>query len=189
MNAYVINLDSREDRLKLFKENDFPFPVERFPAITASCGENGCTYSHLAVLKNVFPFVVFEDDAVLIEKWKFVEKSLTQLPSNWDGLWLGATLRQPLVKYSLNLFQLKKAWCLHAVIYNSPRMIEYILENHNTPSGINLDTFYCHEVFKRFNCFLTYPLVAVQSSGLSDISKKYQDHFTEILTKYNHYVK
>jgi len=46
MKAFVINLDSRSDRLKLFREQEFPFEVKRVPGIVALRGEDGCTASH-----------------------------------------------------------------------------------------------------------------------------------------------
>ena len=51
MKAFVINLDSRSDRLKLFREQEFPFEVKRVPGIVALRGEDGCTAAHLSILK------------------------------------------------------------------------------------------------------------------------------------------
>jgi len=189
MRAFVINLDRRPDRLKEFYRNKFPFPVERFSAVDGACGEDGCTQSHLNILRSQteFPFVVFEDDCDMLRGWDVVEAAMKQLPADWDALWLGATLYKPLQRYSPNLFILRKAYALQAVIYNSQRMINYILKNHNTPSGKNLDIFYHYQVQKCFNCFIVYPLVAGQRSGMSDISKIHQDFNDEIIPRYNKY--
>jgi GR25 family glycosyltransferase involved in LPS biosynthesis len=190
MKAYVINLDSRPDRMEKFTQNIFPFEVKRFPAITASCGEDGCTFSHLAVLREVgndlnnYPFVVFEDDCVLIEPWCKVEKAISQLPNYWDALWLGANPKQKLKRHSENTFQLKNAWCLHAVIYNNPFMVEYILNYHNTPAGKNLDIFYCKNLMEKFNCFITYPIMATQLSDKSDIAPCITNNYDEIISNY-----
>ena len=105
MQGYVINLDSRPDRYEAFQKNDFPFVVKRFPGIVASCGEDGCTQSHMYLLNRMkdFPTVIFEDDCTMLESWDVVTEAMSQLPRNWDLLYLGATLRRPLIKYSKNL--------------------------------------------------------------------------------------
>jgi len=192
MKAVVINLDERPDRMEQFKKNKFPFEVERYSAQHGYCGEDGCTYSHLAVISSQLfskgPFVVFEDDCVLLESWDVVEKAMNQLPNDWDALWLGANLRRPLTKYSENLYRLTDAYGLHAVIYNSRKMVEYILDNHHTPSGKNLDIFYRKEVLKRFNCFITYPIVATQLSDQGNIAPVNYDNYNVIINNYNKYV-
>lgn len=190
MKAIVINLDHRGDRLYQFwKNNDIylPFYVERFSAVDCLIGEDGCTQSHLKVISSQteFPFIVFEDDCRMILPWSNVEKAMSQLPEDWDALWLGANPRKPLKKYSENLYRLTDAYCLHAVIYNSKRMVDYIVENHNTTSGNNLDIFYKKEVMKRFNCFITYPIVATQLSDYSDIAHVKTNNDTEIIQNYN----
>ncbi len=190
MKGIVINLDSRPDRMEYFEKNYFPFEVVRFPGIVASCGEDGCTRSHLAVIssQDKFPFIVFEDDCMMIQPWSVVETAMKQLPPDWDALWLGATIRQRLQKYSRNLYRLKNAFCLHAVIYNSQRMIDFILANHNTPSGKNLDIFYHKIVLNRFNCFVTYPICATQRYDYSDICKSVVDYHSEIYNAYNKWI-
>jgi len=192
MKAFVINLDSRPDRLELFKQNNLPFDVERFPGVVASCGEDGCTNSHLTLLRKYrdeTPFVIFEDDCMMLESWGIVEKAISQLPQNWDCLYLGGTVRTPLTRYSDNLYRLKKTWTTHAIIYNSKRLINYILHKHNTPSGINLDVFLNNKVQQRFNCFITYPLVATQRNSYSDISKQHVDFETYIGESYKRFVQ
>lgn len=176
MKGIVINLDRRPERWREFQElntDKLPFEIERFSAFDMKPGEDGCTYSHLAVLRSQteYPFIVFEDDCIMLEDWSVVQRAIDEMPNCWDGLWLGANLTRPLRRWSRSAFYLHKAYCLHAVIYNTPRMVEFILKNHNTPKGKNLDIFYYNTVFSRFNCFITSPLCATQSEGYSDIAK------------------
>lgn len=189
--GYVINLDSRQDRMRNFQKNEFPFPVQRFSAYKAGCGEDGCTLSHLQIIKNQneFPFAVFEDDCVLVKSWDYVEKALQQLPKDWDALWLGANLKYPLHRYSENLFRLRKAYALHAVIYNSKRMIDFIVNHHNTPSGKNLDIFYKNVVQDKFKCFIVYPMVATQSNDFSNIALSETNNQSELLHNYKKYTR
>ena len=188
MKGFVINLDERPDRMEQFEKNKFPFKVQRYPAQHGYCGEDGCTYSHLALINSQLfthePFVIFEDDCVLLQPWNMVEEAMSQLPDDWDALWLGANLRKPLVKYSKNLYRLRDAYGLHAVIYNSRKMVDYIIDNHNTPTGKNLDIFYRKEVLKRFNCFITFPIMATQLSDWSDIAQVTTNNFDEIVHNY-----
>lgn len=190
MKGFVINLDSRQDRMELFKENNFPFEVVRVPGVVAERGEDGCTLSHLKVISSQteFPFVVFEDDCMMLHPWSVVEKAIRQLPKDWDAFWLGATLRQKLIRHSTNVYRLRNAWCLHAVIYNSRRMIDYIVNNHNTPSGKNLDIFYNKKVLKNFNCYIIYPICATQRFTYSDICLSEVDYHNEILKAYKRWI-
>lgn len=192
MKAFVINLDSRPDRLEEFKKNNLPFAVERFSGVVADCGENGCTNSHLTLLrkhKHETPFVIFEDDCMLLQPWSVIESAMKQLPKDWDALWLGATVRTPLKRYSENLFRLRMGYATHAIIYNSERMIDYILKRHNTPSGINLDVFYSRVLQQQYNCFIMYPLAATQRKSYSDISKQEVDFTEYIESSYKKFVQ
>lgn len=191
MKAYVINLDSRPDRLASFQRNKIPFEVERFPGVVTTCGEDGCTLSHIAILKTqkVFPFAVFEDDCVLIEDWSIVERAMDQLPKDWDALWLGATLRIPLVRYSENLYRLRRAHTTHAIIYNTRRIVKDVLERYESFKGSNIDIYYCRMLQKKFNCYITYPMVATQLSDYSDIAKVHTDNHNHILHQYKRYAR
>ena len=191
MRGIVINLDSRPDRLKLFRENHFPFEVERFPGCVAACREDGCTQSHIQVIRQQteFPFVVFEDDCLLLHPWSVVEEAMKQLPKNWDALWLGANVKQKPNRYSENLFRLTGAYALHAVIYNSKSMIDFIVKKHKSPPGKNLDIFYRHIVQRKFECYLVYPMVATQYEGISDIGGKFGGHHETFEMSYNKHVR
>jgi len=186
MVGYVINLDSRQDRLKLFREQEFPFEVKRVSGVVASCGEDGCTASHLSILKKQtkFPFVIFEDDCKMLYPWSMVEMIMKQLPRDWDGLWLGGNVKKKLPKYSENLYSLKNTFALHAVIYNSKVMVDYIVKKHRTIPGNNLDIFYRLNVERKYRCFITYPMIATQRSDVSDIGGNITDHEEIMLKNY-----
>ena len=191
MKGIVINLDSRPDRLESFRSQAIPFEVERFPAIAAERGQDGCAASHLAVIsaQTEFPFAVFEDDCILLRPWSIVDKAMCQLPANWDALWLGAMVKKRLHRYSRNLYRLHRAYSLHAVIYNTKRMVDFVVNEHYRTNGENLDVFYCHEVQARFNCYIVYPMVATQRSDVSDIGGKFTDNGDSILAYYKQYVR
>lgn len=193
MKAFVINLESRPDRMVEFQKNIFPFEVERFDAIKTDPGWIGCTDSQLVILKGQkeFPFIIFEDDCLILQPWSVVENAMKQLPHDWDALYLGATLMQPIERYSENLFKLQGAFCAHAIIYNTWRMVQYILDNHeeffrNSVARNTLDVFYAHDIQEKFNCFITDPLVATQRSGFSNIENVDVDYI-QIIEHFNIY--
>jgi hypothetical protein len=179
MRIYVINLDRRPERMDSFNKNKFPFAVERFSAIESANGQDGCNESHFAIMRQhtELPLFILEDDCVMVEPWEEVERAMCQLPPDWDALWLGGTLDAPLSRYSENLFRLRQCYCTHAIIYNSQRMIDYILSNFDAfkPTITNkkiIDVFYYEKVQEKFNCYITYPMMAVQAEGYSDIMKR-----------------
>ncbi|HUX57067.1 MAG TPA: hypothetical protein VMV77_08840 [Bacteroidales bacterium] len=186
MKATVINLESRPKRMVDFRKNNFPFEVKRFNAIKTDPGWFGCTASHLQAIREQteFPFVIFEDDCVLLQPWSMVEMAMSQLPADWDMLWLGATNVRSVERYSNNLFRMKGAYCAHACIFNSQRVYDYILTNHKrffkscegTDHRPVIDVFYVVEIQERFNCFITDPICATQSVTYSDIEMKVNDY-------------
>jgi hypothetical protein len=189
MKAFVVNLKDRHDRLTGFKENQFPFDIEIFEGIKTDPGWIGCTESQLSIIREQrdLPFAIFEDDCLLIESWDIVEKAMSQLPDDWDALWIGATLMKPIERYSDNLFRLKEGLCAHAIIYNSKRIVDYILNNfdlYENERRKTIDVFYAYDVQEKFNCFITYPLVATQRAGFSDIENMEVD-YTQIIDHFN----
>jgi GR25 family glycosyltransferase involved in LPS biosynthesis len=194
MKAFVINCKNSTDRLNLFRENNFPFDVERFNAIegrTPAERDYMSGLSHLAIMnsQSEFPFLICEDDCILLQPWSLVEKAMKQLPDKWDALWLGATLHTPLEKYSENLYCLKNAHTLHAVIYNSGGMIDFMYKNFTPNKYRCLDVLTAYSVQHKFNCFTIYPIVATQRSCMSDINGKFLDNYNEIVNSYNKYIR
>lgn len=193
MRAFVINCKNSTERLKLFHENKFPFKIDRFEALEGTTPADRdfiSGLSHLAVLttQNEFPVAVFEDDCVLLEPWEIVEKAMTQLPKEWDALWLGATLQHSIKKHSENLYRLNGGHALHAVIYNSKRMIDYMEKNFTRDRFKVLDVLTAYHAQKLFNCYITYPIVATQRSCVSDINGRFLDNYNEIINHYNKYI-
>ena len=176
MKAYCINLPDRPERWERFLINKFPFNVQKVNAIKKSPGWQGCRDSFFMLFKNIteFPCVIFEDDCQMLSDWNEVERIMQQLPRNWDMLHLGATLNEQLEKYSDNLYKIKNAYTLHAVIYNNRKVFDYVLENRNDIRKI--DVFITQKVHEKFNCFVTYPMLATQRPGHSDIVNKYTDY-------------
>jgi GR25 family glycosyltransferase involved in LPS biosynthesis len=120
--AYVINLDRRQDRLKSFVEHHpyFRGKVRRHKAVdgkTLELSENlvslfgvndffwkkavmGCALSHLKLWtmllydsKEIQSYLIMEDDARLDPGWKDVwSKMYSKLPDDWECIYLGGVL-------------------------------------------------------------------------------------------------
>lgn len=186
MRGFVINLDSRPDRLEAFSKQNLPFPVERFPAISDPDGNWGCTKSHLALLRGLrerdepLPFIVFEDDCKFVQPWSAVEAAMPELPKDWDILCLGSLLTAPVKRVSPHLFRWRRGWSTHAMVYGSHRVVDFIVENHNLRI---MDRFIKNTVQEKFNCFLTSPLVAVQSNSKSNIRLRKHTRYEQIIAQ------
>jgi len=170
MKTYCINLESRPDRWRKVQKEaaKLNLTLTRVDAIRDMVPHMGCRQTHLNILRFPDPvFMVIEDDMKVLQPFDVLERAISQLPEDWDMLYLGATLRKPLERYSENLYRLKGGAATHAIIYNNQHGIcEYIVENHDT---VAVDIFYAKNVQEHFNCYMTYPMVATQCPGYSDI--------------------
>lgn len=199
MIAYCINLPERPEKWekasKQFKK--LPFNVLKFSATKKVIGFDGCRESHLNVLEHArinYPnqlITVFEDDVKFLgnHPWHEVEEAIKELPLNWDMLYLGATLTEPVKKYSPHLYKLNGgAWTTHAMIFNPQNgILEHILENNG--GGRKIDVYYANEIQKRFNCFIAYPMIATQQDGFSDIQNKNVNNSQIIQDYYNKFTR
>lgn len=190
MNSYCINLRKRPDRWIKVQPEFKKLGVQpmRFMAIHNNIGHQGCIDSHLELLHQVKGdgiFMVFEDDILTLGTWVDIQTAILQLPKDWDMLYLGATLTEPLKRYSDNLFRLKGGLTTHAIIYNNRGGVcEYITSHHNTPQ---VDVFMMH-VQEMFSVYITYPMIVSQMPGKSDIVDRYTD-YSEIQQTYDKYTK
>ena len=189
MKAYCINLPERTDRWKLtvqeFTKTDFE--LVRFEGVKGSPGWAGCRDSHLKLLSEIRDqvFMICEDDIVFHTEIKNLLPVVMGQLKDWDMLYLGATLNSPLKMYSENLYRLENAWTTHAIIYNNHRVVNYILQNKENIRKI--DVFFLHEIQDKFNCFVTYPMLATQRPGHSDVINKYTD-YAAIEINYKKYI-
>ena len=190
MNTYCINLKNRRNKwVKVQKEAvKLDIKLIRFDAIFNTHGHTGCFLSHTTLLSQVKDegvFMIIEDDIKVLEPLETLDKAIKQLPDDWDMLYLGATPKKKLKRYSDNLFILSGVLCTHAVIYNNQNgIVDYILDNAR---GI-IDAYYRDNIHDKFNCYITYPIVCCQASGFSDTTRwwKEEGHMEE---KYKLYTR
>lgn len=191
MKVFCINLDERPEKWELSKKEAEKLHLDpvRVSATKASPGFVGCRLSHLGLLADVkeYVFMVIEDDIKVCceNPSQALQDSMSELPNDWDMLYLGATLNTPLEKYSDHLYRIKQGWTTHAIIYNNQNgVVDYILNADIR----KIDVFYSDDVQEKFNCFITYPMILTQREGFSDVIRKDVD-YKVIQERYKTYVK
>ena len=193
MKAYCINLDERTDRWEQVQSQIelLGLKVERFSAIKKKRGHDGCILSHIALwdrLKDQDTFMIIEDDIkVRVDNPKeILNKAMSQLPDDWDMLYLGATLNQPPERISENLVRIKQAWTTHAIIYNNQNgVVDAILEEMD---DFKVDVVLANSIQHKFKCFMTFPMICTQTEGFSNIINKHTT-YQAITDRYDKYTK
>ena len=192
MRVYCINLDNRKERWDQTQEEMKVLgatPI-RFSATLKRRRHSGCISSHMALwskVKDEGIVMVIEDDILFLDNAKEnFEMALHQLPEDWDMLYLGATLNEPLERVSDNLLRLKRGWACHAIVYNNQNgVLDYLLKEM---VDNKIDIFMADVIQEKFNCYMCYPMVATQRPGISDITRKYTD-YNKIMRRYRKYVE
>ena len=190
MNCNVINLDRRPDRWVIVREqlHDLDFHVTRFTGIDN--GWRGCGASHLQLLQEGLDhkfLTIFEDDILFL--WThpipMIIICMEDLPPDWDCMYLGASPKEPQVRYSDNLFRLKNAHTTHGIIWHNREggAVEYIL-SHKKDIG-KIDNYMATVIQPKFNCFVTAPMLATQRQTQSDTCKRADT--STIIKNYNRY--
>ncbi len=183
---YCINLDERPDRWKRVQKEfkKIAVKVDRFPAIRKLPGYIGCKESHLEVLrlcKGYKYFMILEDDVFFLPGAKQnLELAMSQLPENWDMLYLGCNPQEKLEKFSSNLYRVNNSWTTHAMIFNNQNnIVETILANESLEKKI--DVLYADYIQPVFDCFVAFPIVATQYNSVSNIVKGEVDYYNTII--------
>lgn len=181
MTRFVINLERRKDRLE---QLNLPFGFFRIEAIDGSIftdlpmkirSHNGCRLSHIKTLEYIKKFkyesaLIFEDDVVLCKDFdnKF-EKVLTELPEDWDLLYLGSWNVGDIKKYSESLNIAETVYCTHGYMIKD-KFIDTVLES--LKSRIWKVDVLLSEALSKGKCYVASPVLCWQAPGFSDIENK-----------------
>lgn len=193
--------------------------VERFSAInlTYSNGSNdkllaraGCTLSHFEICKiakkeNLQNYLVLEDDfEFCLDKenvYKILNQAIKELPNNWDMLYIGGNLTNeygfnPIEKYTDGLFKLNACHTTHAMALNSCFYDSFLDDCPTEESIIDwcfnneiIDVFLSKKILHKYKCFITKELIALQSSGFSDIEKNSFDYRNWLISSFELFKK
>jgi GR25 family glycosyltransferase involved in LPS biosynthesis len=220
---FIINLDYRKDRLEKciseFSKYEINSKITRFPAIQLKyedgssdkfLGRCGCALSHFEICKiakkeNLKNYLVLEDDLEFnLDKnslFDNLDKSIKELPEDWDILYLGGNLTNeygiyPIEKYSKNLLKLNSCHTTHAMAFNSNFYDSFLNEAPDIHSIIDwsiknevIDVFLSKKVLSKNNCFITNELLILQSEGFSDIEKSFYDYRSWIASNFEFFKK
>lgn len=126
---------------------------------------------------SIYETLLFLEDDVQFREVGSLEQALSELPPDWDILYLGANLLcwnreddlRP-TRFSEHLFRVKQAWTTHAIGYNK-KCVPFLLENQPGLSEQMFDQF-LSESLPKLNAFVVAPMVAYQRPHVSSIWDK-----------------
>jgi len=187
--VYVINLDSRRDRMIEFREgmkslgildHEIDEKIERFSGIVPERGPGalGCTLSHLAIVKNAKELgyekiLVFEDDAIPFGvSFKHLDGIIEDIKNeNWDVYYLGYNSHHVLDLHSNYSLEARDLFSTHAVAYKSSFFDRFIGDQERGLIDV-FDVWLRYEIQTNMKCLASYPMLFIQSTSYSDIEKK-----------------
>lgn len=175
--AVVLNLDKRPDRLReITQELDVQgIPFDRYSAVWNLNGNVGYNKSIRGIFekyRQVDNLFMFEDDCYF--ESKFDRSVLGELPSDYDGLWLGSNLQsEHKDKYSENLSILENGWNTHATLM-SKAYREWCLENWD--GELVFDEWVRVNALPVRKCFVLRPMIAFQRPSHSNITGGMADY-------------
>jgi GR25 family glycosyltransferase involved in LPS biosynthesis len=162
-NAYLINLDSRIDRLShSIKElNKVNIKYTRFPGLIfkdkgkyESIGARGCAESHLTIIENNHnsksPFLIIEDDIIIANYFNKIADFIKIIPKEYDLLFFYNTFRK-----NNNIKWLKAApFGTHFYIINN-KSVDKIL-NLSKNNNLVIDKFYMNSQFISYSTSISF---------------------------------
>ncbi len=196
VDAFVINIDSRIDRMNEFNnmidklQPVFLKNLTRFSAIVNKDNpRKGCRDSHKEILKiakerKLDKVLIFEDDAILRkninERWNII---MDEIPNDWEILVLGCHFGNYLNWHMTNDYwcYISKYFCgTHAIIINSiayDKIITYI-ENLRGIHDIDIDVY--SRICKK-HIYLSVPFISEISGSKSSICDNGSDDNEHLL--------
>ena len=133
--------------------------------------QKGCLESHCNLIEQYHNkkdyILILEDDVHFIRNIPYN----IELPSEWDMLYFGGTVKVSSNKYNDNWTRVS-TWSTHSYIVNltNSKLVEKILDARNQEYAI--DNYYINHIHSKFLCYMITPMVAIQRDGYSDIEKK-----------------
>jgi len=217
---YCINLKERTDRWENCIKNFEKYEIHNFERIEAikvngdlhpkRKGQIGCALSFAKCFnkissENISRALIFEDDFEFKDEKEILfnkmNKSLSELPNDWDSIYFGATLVNdygfnPIEKYTENLYKLNSAHCLHSIGISSNGVKKiFQLFNNNENWHIDLinnygiiDVFFAKDYQRKTKSFITSNLLCYQKAIYSNIESFTYD-YSELMDRNFNYFK
>ena len=195
-NTYVINLESRKDRLKhvISEFNKLNVIPTRFNAIKTGTGAIGCTLSHIKCLEiaieegleNIF---ICEDDITFLNSELFLNNlnKFNKKIKDWDVLIIGGNVVKPyreidncclrIVNCQTTTGYIVNKQYYKVLLQNFREGVKQLIQNPNLIKKYAIDIYWKFLQVKD-KWYMIYPLTVTQYENYSDIE--------EGITNYNH---
>lgn len=175
--VFVINLPHRTDRLDVISKelHQHGIEFEVWKAVEGPTGIIGLCHSMKALFNHALEkgyknIMVLEDDSTfLLPSVPFLKEVIPQLPKDYHCLFLGLNLLSRPTMISNNILKVRESFSTHAVCYSETamRLILPLLENPAPYDILLRNHIQCLE-----QCYCTFPMLATQRDGYSDIENK-----------------
>lgn len=177
--VYVVSLNDRPERRILIKNelDGFNIPFTWFDAIRDENGIKGLLLSmkklfHEILDKGQQMVIIMEDDcAFLLNAKLFLKEVLPQFPTSYHLMYLGLNLLTQPLRLSDNILKVRQAYSTHAIIYTR-EAIELILPIIDTDNPVPYDILLMKNIQGLEQSYCTFPMLATQRKGFSDIERK-----------------
>jgi glycosyl transferase, family 25 len=189
-----INLDGRPERWqrmqRAFADQSIG-PVRRFSAVDGNniplpsdwihtAGAYGCRRSHIEVVREArdagaSSVLIFEDDVVFAPEFK--EKFaafISELPNDWDMLFLGALHKDEPIQVSEHIGRITKANSTFAYAIRNTVFDAFIELNSRAEHVLDMNNYVLQE---RFNCYCFMPNLVWVESEYSDVQNRLENHW------------
>ena len=195
-NTYVINLESRKDRLQhvINEFNKLNVIPKRFNAIKTETGAIGCTLSHIKCLEiaieegleNIF---ICEDDITFLNSELFLNNlnKFNKKIKDWDVLIIGGNVVKPyreidncclrIVNCQTTTGYIVNKQYYKVLLQNFREGVKQLIQNPNLIKKYAIDIYWKFLQIKD-KWYMIYPLTVTQYENYSDIE--------EGITNYNH---
>jgi len=216
---YCINLKEREDRWAECLKNFEKYEINNYERIEGvkvngnfsnkRKGQIGCALSfakifNKAVNEKQDKILIFEDDFEFKDIKENIheklDKSIKELPNDWDSLFLGGTLINdygfiPINKYSDNLLKLNSAHCLHAVAFSGKGLAnikKFFEQKINWYENLinryeAIDIFFAKDYQRQTKSFITNELLCYQRVNASNIENATYDYSEWMNRNFNYF--
>jgi GR25 family glycosyltransferase involved in LPS biosynthesis len=135
----------------------------------------GCWDSHRRLFnkikeENIEYTLIMEDDVDLVENFQErLNDVISELPDDWDLLYLGGWNVGDIIKYSDKLNLAKKVYTTHAFIVRQ-KFVDTVIKGINERQW-KVDVL-ISDILPLGNCFICNPTLAWQREGFSDIENR-----------------
>ncbi len=195
-NTYVINLESRKDRLQhvVNEFNKLNVIPTRFNAIKTGTGAIGCTLSHIkcleiAIEKDLENIFICEDDITFLNSELFLNNlnKFNKKIKDWDVLIIGGNVVKPyreidncclrIVNCQTTTGYIVNKQYYKVLLQNFREGVKQLIQNPNLIKKYAID-IYWKILQVKDKWYMIYPLTVTQYENYSDIE--------EGITNYNH---